>query len=145
MQVTHSHLTFMKTLAYKSIDLEARSRRNNLIFRGFVENVGENCLNLLQDFLRNRLGIYTENIYIARVHRLCKRNPRRHHQMRPVIANFRDFSDIELIMANERQLKSTPFSIDYHYPLEIQEARSRLWPRYKELKRTMPRSKVQIV
>ena len=48
---------FLKTVAYKSFDLEARARRNNLIFRGFAENYGENCLQILQDFLRNRLDI----------------------------------------------------------------------------------------
>lgn len=32
--VTNSQSEFMKTLAYRSIDIEARSRRNNLIFRG---------------------------------------------------------------------------------------------------------------
>ncbi|KAL4239463.1 hypothetical protein ACF0H5_000278 [Mactra antiquata] len=48
-------------------------------------------------------------------------------------------------MSNVRRLRGTNFSIDYDYPKEIQEARSRLWPQYKSLKQDEPRSKVQIV
>ncbi|KAL4240640.1 hypothetical protein ACF0H5_001431 [Mactra antiquata] len=47
IDVTNTHSNFMKTLAYKSIDIEARSRRNNLIFREFIENTGENCSNMI--------------------------------------------------------------------------------------------------
>lgn len=43
IQTTNRQTDFLKALAYKSIDIEARSRRNNLIFRGLSENKGENC------------------------------------------------------------------------------------------------------
>jgi len=76
VQVTNSQLTFMKTLAYRSIDLEARSWRNNLIFRGFVENVCENCLHLLQDFPRNRLGLGSTNWSCQ--HIISKHSPSSH-------------------------------------------------------------------
>lgn len=143
--VTNSQTDFLKSLAYKSVDLEARSRRNNLVFRGFIENYAENCFSILRDFLSNRLDIDASRIYIARAHRLGPRNIHRQHNSRPIIANFRDYGDVELIMGKVRLLKGTPFSIDYDYPREIQEARSRIWPKYKELKRESPRSKVQIV
>ncbi|KAL4236783.1 hypothetical protein ACF0H5_005169 [Mactra antiquata] len=42
-------------------------------------------------------------------------------------------------------LKGTPFSIDYDFPKEIQEARARIWPKLKDLRREYPRSRVQIV
>ena len=42
IQTTNRNTDMLKTLAYKSIDLEARSRRNNLIFWGLAENVNEN-------------------------------------------------------------------------------------------------------
>ena len=78
-------------------------------------------------------------------HRHGQRNPQRQHNSRPMIANVRDFCDIETIMSRERMLKGSPFSVDYNYPREIQEARSKLWPSFKEMKRDCPRSKVQIV
>lgn len=142
---TNFQSELLKTLVYKSIDLEARSRRNILVFRGFMENYGEDCFGLLRDFLRNRLDIDSNNVYIARAHRLGERNPNRRHNSRPIIANFRDFCDIELIMRNARMLRGSHFSINYDYPREIQEARSKLWPKYKELKQSNPRSNVQIV
>lgn len=38
VKITNNHTEFMKSLAYRSIDIKARSRRNNLIFRGICEN-----------------------------------------------------------------------------------------------------------
>ena len=43
IEVTNKNTNVLKTLAYKSIDLEARSRRNNLVFWGLIENYNENC------------------------------------------------------------------------------------------------------
>ncbi|KAH3690909.1 hypothetical protein DPMN_191206 [Dreissena polymorpha] len=48
-------------------------------------------------------------------------------------------------MSNVRRLKSTPFSVDHDFPREIQEARGRLWPKFKELKNRDPRSRVQLI
>lgn len=144
VHMSNAQLALMKTLAYKSIDQDARSRRNNLVFRGIAENFGENCLQLIYDFLRNRLNI-AGDVYIDRAHRIFKRNQNRHRQIRPIVVKFRDYRDIERIMSNVRLLKGTSFSVDHDYPPEIQEARSRLWPRYKELRAAMPRSKTQIV
>ncbi len=52
------HARMLKLLAYKSIDNEARNRRNNLIFRGIGEDRGETdvcCLGVSTGllFLRN--------------------------------------------------------------------------------------------
>lgn len=38
IEVTNKNTNILKTLAYKSIDLEARYRRNNLLFWGLLEN-----------------------------------------------------------------------------------------------------------
>ena len=145
ISTTNTQSELLKTLAYRSVDMEARARRNNLIFRGFVENVGENCYDLLLDFLKNRLDIESRCVYIARAHRLGQRDSRKHHQNRPIIANFRDFQNIELIMSKVRQLRNTPFSVDFDFPQEIQAARGRLWPLLKELRREHPRARIQIV
>jgi len=43
IKTTNAQSDFLKTLACKSIDMEARLRWNNLIFRGFIENYGQDC------------------------------------------------------------------------------------------------------
>ena len=70
IEATNVQTGFMKCLAYKSVDIEARSRRNNLIFRGFCENRGENCFVLILDCLSNHLDIESSRVNIARAHRL---------------------------------------------------------------------------
>lgn len=145
IETTNTQTDFLKTLAYKSVDTEARSRRNNLIFRGLAENYGENCTQLILDFLKNHLDIDPHNVYISRAHRTRQRNPRRNVQSRPIIVNFRDYGVIDKIMANVRRLRGTGFSVDRDYPPEINEARSRLWPIYKDLKSQNPRDRVHIV
>lgn len=145
IHVTNTQTSFMKTMAYKSIDLEARARRNNLVFRGFVENTGENCTVIVRDFLQNRLAIDSRHLYIARAHRLGKPVSNRRFQSRPIIVNFRDYGDVELIMSKVRHLKGMPFSVDFDCPREIQEACACLWPQFKELKQSNPRSRVHIV
>ena len=57
----------LKTLAYKSIDLEARSRRNNLIFWGLAENVRENCFAVIRDFIKNELDLDADKMYLGYV------------------------------------------------------------------------------
>ena len=53
IKTTNRHTDMLKTLAYKSIDQEARSRRNNLIFWGLAENPRENCYEIIRDFIKN--------------------------------------------------------------------------------------------
>ena len=43
VHVTNFQSELLKTVAYKSIDLEARSKRNNLLFSGFEGDRTENC------------------------------------------------------------------------------------------------------
>jgi hypothetical protein len=103
------------------IDLEARSRRNNLIFRGFVENRGENCFTVIQDFLDNRMDIDPRDVYMARAHRLGPKKPGRNFNKRPIIVNFRDYSDIDYILSRTRRLRDSPgLSVDLDFPKEIQ-------------------------
>ena len=95
LNVTNSQTALLRTIAYKSIDIEARSRRNNLIIRGITENRGENCRIIISEFLENRLDLYNTDVYITRVHRLGARIQGRNFNKRPIIVNFRDFGDVE--------------------------------------------------
>ena len=135
VQVTNNHTDFLKTLAYRSIDMEARSRRNNLTFRRLSENRCENCFSLIRDFISNHLDIDSGQMYLARTHRLGSFSPARRMHKRAIIVTFRDSCDTELIMSKVTLLRDTIFSIDNDFPKEIQAARSRSWPTFKQIKR----------
>lgn len=140
--VITSHQHRLKLLEYKSIDIESRSRRRNLIFRGINEQseVAESCISLIRDFLRVHVRV-ERDMYIERAHRLGKFKV---GVSRPIVVAFRDYQDTELIMSNCRKLKGTLFSVNRDYPVEIVEARKALYPMYKEFRDQNRYNKVAI-
>ena len=102
---------------YKLLDLEARSRRNNLVFNKIpdpIEETWDECENKLVDFLSRemKMGEGAKNIVFHRVHRLGK--PRRGvgpngrpYPPRPIIAGFRDFKDRDMVLKYAQNLKGT--------------------------------------
>ena len=141
----------LQLMEYKSIDMEARSRRNNLIFRGHPENLeSDDCVTIIRDHLIKRLGM-NPHICIQRAHRLGSINPQRRSrgsgvstQPRPIIVNFRDYEDVELILDNAKKLKNTPYGINRDYPKEIVSARSKLWPMFKKAREENSKGSVYI-
>ena len=145
IKTTNRNTDMLKTLAYKSIDIEARSRRNNLIFWGLVENRNENCFALIRQFIKNELDLDSDRMYLARAHRLGSIRTGPGLRKRPIIVNFRDFCDTEAIMGNAHLLRGTPFSVDHDLPKEINAARKLLWNEVKSIKEKKPRAKCQII
>ena len=141
----------LQLMENKSIDMEARSRRNNLIFRGHPENLmGDDCVMIIRDHLTKRLGM-NPHICIQRAHRLGSINPQRRSrgsgvstQLRPIIVNFRDYEDVELILDNAKKLKNTPYGINRDYSKEIVSARSKLWPMFKKAREENAKGSVYI-
>lgn len=138
-------------LAYKSIDSEARQRRNNLVFWGIPESVSEDCSVVLNDFLATQLHLDPDNIYVQRVHRIGKLKPLQRRgsgparpRHRPLIAAFRDYPDVELILSNVDKLQGSNFGINRDYPQEIVNARKPLFKEKKELKNQFPSAKISI-
>ena len=87
-----------KQAEYKAMDLEARSRRSNLIFHGLTETTDESCDDVLRKFVKNELDLEDNAVtalVVQRVHRLCRPAP---GSTRPLIAAFRDTTDIETLM-----------------------------------------------
>ena len=126
-----------KELVRKSIDIESRSRRNNLLFHGIPEEVGENCEKLVESFIKTELKI-NQSVVIQRCHRLGRPLPRniirkRAGQPRPIIVNLLDFKQREAIRAARNQLKY-PFGVSEDFPLEVRKARDSLMPQLKELR-----------
>ena len=87
-----------KQAEYKAMDLEARSRRSNLTFHGLTETTDESCDDVLRKFVKNELDLEDNAVtalVVQRVHRLCRPAP---GSTRPLIAAFRDTTDIETLM-----------------------------------------------
>ena len=141
--VIQSHQHRLKLLEYKSIDIECRSRRRNLIFWGIPERQMESkegTIPLVMHFIGVDLGI-ERDMYIERAHRMGRFKP---GVCRPVIAAFRDYQDTEDIMSNARKLKGTNLRVNRDYPVEIVEARKALFPLYKEYRDQNKYNKVSI-
>lgn len=143
--VIKSHENRLKLLEYKSIDIESRSRRRNLIFWGIAESPVEakdtaTPYKLVHNFIRVDLGI-ERVMFIERAHRLGRFKP---GVCRPIIAAFRDYPDTEEIMSNARKLKGTLLRVNRDYPSEIVEARRALYPMYKEYRDQNKYNKVSI-
>ena len=143
--VTHEQL---KILQYKSVDIEARSRRSNLLIRVIAENLGEDCVAVVHSFFSEDLDLDPESIYIHRAHRVGSPPTRRPNQPlrhRPMIVALRDYQDVELILANAYKLRNTGFGINRDLPKEILDARKPLWSKLKLEKQQNPGAKLNIV
>ena len=133
----NGHEQFLKLLAYKSIDNEARSRRRNLLFHGLAENKGEDCSAKLSDFLWEEMGIDSDDLYVERVHRLGplqrarKRVPDSSEPVRrPIIVAFNDTRSVDRVLDSAYVLRGSSFSVTRDFPLEIVKARRTLMPQY---------------
>lgn len=69
-----SHVKALKMLTYMSVDIEWRSRRKNLIFRGFFEHKVESVYGIILDFLDYKLefDLQSNPIVIDRANSLGK-------------------------------------------------------------------------
>lgn len=132
----------IKLLEYKSIDLEARSRRNNLLFHGLKESRDEDCKNIIRQFLSDHFEISVSETAISRAHRIGRYDRNR---IRPVIVAFQEYVVTESIIKKGNVLRDSNYSVSRDYPIEITRARKTLWPSYKQLKQQNPLSRVAIV
>lgn len=140
--VVVSHGDRIRLLEYKSIDLEARSRRNNLLFYGHQESRYEDCKEVICRHIRDQFDIDVAESAICRAHRIGRFDRNR---KRPIIVAFQEYSLTEAIARKGNVLKDTIFSVSRNYPIEITRARKTMWPAYKQLKQENPLSKVAIV
>ena len=120
-------------LTQKSIDQEARSRRNNLMFYGVPETDDDNASAELQKFLIEKCGIANgKDLLIQRVHRLPTR--KLPGKTRPIIASFVDFRQRELVRNAKKNLTGRQ-SISEDLPKPIRDARRLLSAEFNELQK----------
>ena len=111
----------------KLIDLEDRSRWNNLRFEGIKEHENESwedCENKIYDLLENKLEMDIENFLIERAHWTGKKNKNR---LRPIVAQFSFYKDKMNILKNCKKLKNTRFSIFEDFSRETAAIHKEKW------------------
>ena len=89
----------------KLVDLDARSRLNNLRFEGIKEHGNESwedCENKTYDLLENKLEMHIENVVTERAHQTRKKNK---NTSRPIVAQFSFYKDKMDILKNCKKLK----------------------------------------
>ena len=118
-------------------DLKCRSMRDNLIFRGLVEENDETW-----DVTKKKAIYFMKNILkmpdfdeklIDRAHRIGNKDA---NGPRPMVVKFLSSSLKDSVFKYVKNLKDRPtLSIQEQFPPEVQERRKRLWPMYKDAKK----------
>jgi hypothetical protein len=126
-----------KIVADKLVDLEGRSRRNNLIFRGLKlpENTRDYRFHVSK-FCQEVFGMTTD-VWVNRAHNLDR-------EKRAVIAHFPVDADIEYIMSRLSLLRGTGYSVQRDYPREVREKRAYLMSLRSEIERVCGRRRMQL-
>lgn len=103
-----------------------RSRRNNLIIRGVVEDDHETEEILLRkvndDVVSAILGVQVNSI--ERIHRLGRRLT---GKTRPIIFRLADYRDKSRILSKCSRLKGTNYSVSEDFSKRVAEIRKKLW------------------
>ena len=128
----------------KLIDLESRSRRNNLLFFGIKESADEDPEDRVSKFLKEQMKIDCPVVF-DRVHRHGA--PRKNFigtgalRPRPIIAAFADFKVKELVRGKRHNLTS-PYGVSNDFPAAVRKARKTVLNELKELKKSDPRAAI---
>ena len=119
----------------KLIDLEDRSRRNNLRIYGITETNDESwekCEEHADQVFSQKLGL--KNIRIQRAHRVKRKKGDKSKKPRPIVCNLLSYKDKKLILKNANKLKGTNIFIDEDCSFETVEYRKQLWDEVKYLR-----------
>ena len=130
-QVNEGRITrlekLVEDLREETVQIIARSMKDNIIFQGVPETPQENVRDVLTDFLRLEMHIeHTEDIVVNKVHRMGAKGT----YTRSIIANISDEGK-QLIWKNLRNLKGKKVSVYTQLPRELAERKRTLLPNFK--------------
>ena len=121
----------------KTVDLEDRSRRCNLIFFNFKEagpNSSENCEDMVESCLKSLNIFGHEDIWIDRAHRLGKRRQEHNIKPRPIIVKFAYYKQKEKIINSGKKFRDCPINVSEDFSKETLQIHSQLYKHGKEAK-----------
>ena len=133
--------TQLKEVKESTIDLGARSRRNNLIFHGIKETSGETndiCKRKVKEFIKKNCKI-TDDFEIEVAHRLGRNRQSNTgtatDKPRPMIAKFLNRGERDTVWRTKYDLRlPEEYGITQDFPREIRLGRSKLIPRMLKAK-----------
>lgn len=122
----------------KVVDLESRSRRNNLIFKGMKvpQNTTDFC-QIVRKFCTDVLGS-RDTLWVNRAHPLGR-------DKTTLIAHIPEDAEINFIMSRVRRLKDTGYTVHRDFPQEIREKRAKLVKVRTEVERVAGRRKMPLI
>ena len=98
----------------KLLDLEHRSRRNNLRIDGIAEGLNERweqCEKQLQNMFKEKFGL--DNIQIERAHRVkSKRNKDKKTKTRTIVCRILSYKQKKEVLQNAKKLQGTEIFIN---------------------------------
>ena len=120
----------------KLIDLEDRSRRNNLRIDGISESrneTWEECEEEIQKVFNEKLGV--KNVQIERAHR-SKRSKSNINSGKPrtIVCKLLNYKQKEEILINTKKLKGSNVFINEDFCYETMQYRKILWEEVKNLR-----------
>ena len=126
----------VKEIKNKLIELEDRSRRNNIRIDGIPESEKESwqdCENKILDIFEHNLSL--TNIQIERAHRVKRKDTNENgNRPRTIVAKLLDFRDKERIIKSAKNLKGTGIYVNEDYCSETTKLRKSLWEQVKILR-----------
>ena len=132
-KLSYTNGEIIKELNYsvdKSSDLEDRSMRQNLIFRGFDEEEGEtseDCEKKLRNLIMSKDMLNGKGlIQMDRTHRLGAKK-REQRQSRAIICKMTYYKDKDMILKNARKLRGTKISMSEQFSQQTTETHSKLY------------------
>ena len=132
-------------LVEKTVDLEDRSRRNNVIFYNIKEQEGEDCDSIITGFLKSH-GFFRPDyiLEIDRAHRLGRKRSNNDGQRpRPIIVRFSFFKDKDLIIKKGKLFKGTEVSASEDFSKVTVELHKKLRNYAKEAKHSLANNSTQ--
>ena len=125
---------YVQEIRKKVVDLEDRSRRQNLRVDGIKESDNESwedCQKKVQEMFRTKLNL-EETIEIDRAHRSGKRKDNR---ARTIVLKLKNYEDKTTILKKGNLLKDTGIYINEDFSRETLEYRKTLWDEVKAHRR----------
>ena len=129
-KLTHTNKALSETKE-KTIDLEDRSRRSNLVFFNIAEapqGLNEDCEEKIEHML-DELNIVMpggERTYIDRAHRLGKRTPESSTKPQPIIVKLTYYKQKQFILKNGYRFKNTPVNMSEDFSRETLKVHKQL-------------------
>ena len=119
---------YVETVKNKTVDLEDRSRRSNLVFFNFPEAADsqtEDCEQLVHNVLEKLDIMQDEEVWIERAHRLGRKQPGS-DRPRPVIVKFTYFKQKQCIIKNASKFRKCPINVSEDFSKETLDIHRKL-------------------